>query len=322
LLREVRVPKPPPERRAFVRFVARTLPGSRPAPAPAFIEPCLLTQQPKLPAGERWQYEIKLDGYRTQIHVRAGKARAFTRNGLDYTDDFAPVCDAAAVLPANSLVLDGEVVAPDKDGRPNFHALRLKTARDRLLFYAFDLLYIDGFDLRACALADRRGILAQVIAARPGGRILMSETIDEPGDVVLRHVAKLGLEGVVAKRIDSPYRSGRVASWIKVKVKQTMTLPIIGYVPAKGRSIAALRLGRREGGKLIYAGKVGTGFSARTAESVRDRLEPLHRKTAALASPLKKKDTIWVEPKLRANIELTELTDDGMVRHASFKGLG
>src|SRR6185295_2819200 len=128
-------------------------------------------------------------------------------------------------------------------------------------------------------------------------------------------------EGIVAKRVDRPYRSGRGETWIKVKAKRAMTLPIIGYVPAAGGSIAALRLGRREGRKLVYAGKVGTGFSARSAQSVRERLLPLHRPTAPLGKPLTKKGTIWVEPKLSAAIELTELTDDGLVRHASFKGL-
>jgi bifunctional non-homologous end joining protein LigD len=131
----------------------------------------------------------------------------------------------------------------------------------------------------------------------------------------------MGLEGIVAKRADAPYRSGRVETWIKVKCLKAMRLAVIGYVPAKGNSIAALRLARREGDRLVYAGKVGTGFSVRTAQSVRERLEPLMRKTPPVSHPLKRPDTTWVEPIVDADIACTDLTDDGMVRHASFKGL-
>lgn len=315
------MPRPRPS--ATLRLFVSALDGVAKAPAPGFIEPCLLTQQPKLPASDRWAYEIKLDGYRAQLHLNRSAVKIFTRNGLDWTDKFTSIADAARHIAAESAVLDGEIVVPGEGGVPNFLAVKpaMSNDQDRLYFYAFDLLYLDGLDLRKAALADRRQALARLIADAPGGRILLSETMHEDGPTLLRHAAALGLEGIVAKRIDAPYRSGRVTTWIKVKVKKSMALPIIGYVPAKGGSIAALRLGRREGKTLIYAGKVGTGFSAKSAQTVRERLLPLHRPTPALTTPLKKKDTIWVEPTLTARIELTELTEDGMVRHASFKGL-
>ena len=303
----------------------RTLPGAKRAPFPSFIEPMHPSQHSKPPVGARWQYEIKLDGWRGQLHLRRGAANLFSRNGNDLTASCTTIATAAADIPASDAVLDGEIVVPGRNGIPNF--LELKSAmtrsQSRLLYYAFDVLHLDGFDLRPVPLADRRRLLAQLLAGSPGGRILMSETIDiqEPPDLLYRHACELGMEGIVAKRIDAPYRSGRVQSWIKVKCVRRLALPIIGYVPQKGNSIAAIRLGRPEGGALVYAGKAGTGFTVKSAQSVRERLLPLHRKSPPLAKPLKRPDTIWVEPKVIADIAFTELTEDGMLRHASFKGL-
>jgi len=303
----------------------RTLPGAQRAPFPSFIEPMHPSQHSKPPVGARWQYEIKLDGWRGQLHLRRGAANLFSRNGNDLTASCTTIATAAADIPASDAVLDGEIVVPGRNGIPNF--LELKSAmtrsQSRLLYYAFDVLHLDGFDLRPVPLADRRRLLAQLLAGSPGGRILMSETIDiqEPPDLLYRHACELGMEGIVAKRVDAPYRSGRVQTWVKVKCVRRLALPIIGYVPQKGNSIAAIRLGRPEGGALVYAGKAGTGFTVKSAQSVRERLLPLHRKSPPLAKPLKRPDTIWVEPKVIADIAFTELTEDGMLRHASFKGL-
>jgi bifunctional non-homologous end joining protein LigD len=303
----------------------RTLPGAQRAPFPSFIEPMHPSQHSKPPVGARWQYEIKLDGWRGQLHLQRGAAKLFSRNGNDLTASCTTIATAAADIPASDAVLDGEIVVPGRNGIPNF--LELKSAmtrsQSRLLYYAFDVLHLDGFDLRPVPLADRRRLLAQLLAGSPGGRILMSETIDiqEPPDLLYRHACELGMEGIVAKRVDAPYRSGRVQTWVKVKCVRRLALPIIGYVPQKGNSIAAIRLGRPEGGALVYAGKAGTGFTVKSAQSVRERLLPLHRKSPPLAKPLKRPDTIWVEPKVIADIAFTELTEDGMLRHASFKGL-
>jgi bifunctional non-homologous end joining protein LigD len=304
-------------------MVLRTLTGVKTAPYPGLVELCHPTLRPKLPTGGAWQYEIKLDGYRVQLHRHDGAARAFTRNGLDWSEQFAPLCAAAAEIPARSIILDGEVVVPGKDGIPDFGAVRgaISKAQHRLIFYAFDLLYLDGYDLRGAALADRRRVLAEIIAGEPAGRILLSDTIDEPGADLMHHACQLGLEGIVAKRADAPYRAGRVESWIKVRCVKSLYFPVIGYVPAKPNSIAAIRLARREAGGLAYAGKAGTGFTAKSAQEVRARLEPLMRRTPPTAKPLRKKDTVWVEPKLSARIEFRGVTEDGMLRHPSFKGL-
>ena len=314
-----------PPRKAFRTLMMRTLPGAKRAPFPSFIEPMHPSQHSKPPVGARWQYEIKLDGWRGQLHLRRGAAKLFSRNGNDLTGNCATIATAAADIPASDAVLDGEIVVPGRNGIPNFLELRSAMTRgqSRLLYYAFDLLYLDGFDVRAAPLADRRSLLAQLLAGSPGGPIVLSETIDikEPPDLLYRHACELGMEGIVAKRIDAPYRSGRVESWIKVKCVRRLALPIIGYVPQKGNSIAAIRLGRPEGGALVYAGKAGTGFTVKSAQSVRARLLPLHRKSPPLAKPLRRPDTIWVEPKVIADIAFTELTEDGMLRHASFKGL-
>jgi bifunctional non-homologous end joining protein LigD len=309
--------------KAFHKLLVSTIPGVKAAPYPGFIEPNLATTRSKVPTGAGWLYEIKLDGYRTQLHWRNKRATMFTRSALDWTKEFAPIAEAAAELAADQVILDGEVVVQNEDGVPDFHALRraIFSAPERLVFFAFDLLYLDGYDLRGAALSERRRVLEQLLKKPPGGRIHLSEASDGPGDELFDEARAMKLEGIVAKRASSPYRSARTDSWIKVKCLQTLTLPVIGFIPAGGGAIAALRLGRQEGNELVYAGKVGTGFSQKTAQTVRQRLEPLMRRTPPLAKPLRKKDTIWVEPKLSAKVEILELTDDGYVRQASFKGL-
>jgi bifunctional non-homologous end joining protein LigD len=179
-----------------------------------------------------------------------------------------------------------------------------------------------GLDLRGAALVDRRRLLADVVADQPSDRILRSESIDAPAGVdLMRHACEIGLEGIVAKRADAPYRAGRQETWIKVRCLKSLNFPVIGYVPAKSNSIAAIHLARREAGGLVYAGKAGTGFTMKSAQDVRARLEPLMRRTPPTAKPLRKRDTVWVEPKLSARIEFRGVTEDGMLRHPSFKGL-
>jgi bifunctional non-homologous end joining protein LigD len=305
-----------------VRFIARTVKGVK-TRFPGFLPFCHPSLKARVPTGPGWFYEIKFDGYRCQLHLNAGSAKAYSRNGNDFTRDFAPICAAAERLDARTAIIDGEVIVPDADGRPDFGALRAAIGHDpdRLLFYAFDLLYFDGVDIRNAPLIDRRSVLAHLVATIPGGRVLMSETIDEPGETLMHHACAINLEGIVAKRADAPYRSGRVDTWQKIKCVRSLRFPIIGYVPAKGTSIAALRLGRHEGKQLVYAGKAGTGFTAKIAIEVRKRLKPLMRKTPPTAKPLRKKDTIWVEPTVEADIEFRDIGHDGMLRHASFKGL-
>ena len=278
--------------------------GAKPAPYPGFIPFCHPSLKAKVPIGAGWLYEIKFDGYRCQLHLNAGRAKAYSRNGNDFTRHFAPICVAAERIEARSLIIDGEVIVADANGRPDFRALRLamESDPDRLLFYAFDLLYVDGFDIRGAALIDRRSVLAHLVAQLRGGRILLSETIDEPCETLMKRACALDLEGIVAKRADAPYRSGRVEIWQKIKCVKSLQFPIIGYVPARGTSVAALRLGRREGNEIIYIGKAGTGFTIKSANALRKRLEPLKRKTPPTAKPLRKKDTVWVNRRSRRKL--------------------
>ena len=301
----------------------RELPGAVQAPFPRFVPPCNPTLRAQVPIGPGWLYEIKFDGYRAQIHWCEGRAIAYSRSGLDYSAQFASICEASTALPAGAAVMDGEVVVLGANGVPDFGALRsaITNDPDRLLFYAFDLLHLDGFDLRGVALELRRRALQDLLASLRRDRILMSETIDAPGLVVYRRACDLGLEGIVAKRADASYRSGPSSTWFKIKCVKSLRFPVVGFVPAGSKSIAALRLGRREGGKLVYIGKAGTGFTAQSARDVRSRLEPLVRARPALSQPIRKRNTRWVEPRIEAEIEFRGITDDGMLRHASFKGL-
>ena len=313
MAKRTRLPKP---------IDVRAIEGVREARFPGFVPLCHPTLRSKLPEGDEWLYEAKLDGYRAQLHRHDGAAIAYTRNGLDWSAEFAPICLALTKVSARSLVLDGEVVVPGIEGVPDFGAVcgAISSAPQRLAYYAFDLLYLDGFDLRGARLDVRRRVLAQLIAGKPGGRILMSESIASTGAELLRTACTMGLEGVVAKRASAPYRGERSENWIKVRCVKKEWLTVIGYVPARGNSIAALRLGRREGKGFVYVRKAGTGFTERSAQTVRERLEPLMRRTPPVPG-LRKKDTVWVEPKLTARIEFRGITEDGMVRHPSFKGL-
>ena len=310
--------------RSSSRFLARVLPGAKPAPFPDFIEPCLASLREKVPAGARYVHELKLDGYRMQAHLRDGRVTLYTRSGLDWTARFPTIAADVARLPAGKLILDGEVISADAKGRPSFSALQddLKRRRhDRMAYYAFDLLHLDGFDPRAAPLAERKRVLASFLAeaAATAPRVIYSEHFEDGGDLYAR-ACNMELEGVVSKRADAPYRSGRTEDWIKVKCWKRGRYVVVGFVPGAG-GISALRLGRRERRELLYAGKVGTGFDRKSAAEVRRQLEPLAVKRSPLTTPIKKPGTIWVEPKFEAEVAYGHITHDGLVRHPSFKRL-
>lgn len=315
--------KAPPAGHAMVCFMSHTIEGATAADFPGFIEPMRPTLQAKLPTGSPWLYEVKLNGWRGQVHLNNGRATVFGRKGANHTEMLSLIAAAAVEIPARNLIIDGELVAPSDRGVPDFRALGSAAAKGQhgILFSASDLLHLDDFDLRGAVLSDRRRVLAQLIACKPGSPIELSETINGPPALLMRHAAELGLQGIVAKRADAQYRSGKGKEWIKVKCVQRLALTVIGFVPAKDGSIAVLRLGRRDSRELVYVGKVGTGFSVRTAQTIRQRLEPLTRKTPPVAKPLKKPGTVWVEPRLIVNVDVLGFSDDGLVCHASFRGL-
>jgi bifunctional non-homologous end joining protein LigD len=309
--------------RSSSRFLARVLPDAKRASFPGFIEPCLASLRTSVPSGPGYVHEVKLDGYRIQAHLDNGRVTLYTRTGLDWTKRFPTIAADIARLPAGKLVIDGEVVSSDSDGRPNFGALQDDLTRrryDRMVFYVFDLLHLDGFDTRAAPLVERKRMLQGFLAEAIVPGVIYSEHFADGVDLYAR-TRRMGLEGIVSKRANAPYRSGRTEAWIKVKCWNRDRFVVIGFVPDGAGGVAKLRLARREGRKLTYAGRVGTGWNHKTARAIRRELEPLARSTPPLTTPIKKKDTTWVEPRYDAEVMYADITDDGMVRQPSFKGL-
>ena len=291
--------------------------------------PQLATLATEAPTGDGWISEIKFDGYRMLCRRDGDTIRLFTRNGLDWTDRVPSLAAAVAALPASSLLLDGELVALDGDGRTSFGALQdaLSTGRTKaLVYYAFDLLHRDGHDLRARPLSDRKQELASLLDDTTG-LIRISEHLASAAAQVRSEACKVGLEGIVCKRLDAPYRAGRSRDWLKLKCENREEAVIIGSTPPKGSRahLGSLLLGRHDpDGRLRFAGGVGTGFSAQTLRMLDEKLRALATKTAPKglqnreAAP---RDAIWVKPELVAELRFAGVTDDGMFRHASFLGL-
>jgi bifunctional non-homologous end joining protein LigD len=300
--------------------------GARKAGYPAFIEPSDPTLREHAPKGDNWFFEIKADGYRAQLHCHGGKVTVFSRTGLDWTAQFSTIAAAASFLRKRDVVIDGEAVVYGNTGIPDFQQLRRELGprkSPRVLFHAFDLLYLDGYDLRETPYLERKRRLEALLKSAPKN-IVYVEYLEAEGASVFAQACKLGLEGVVAKRGDAPYRSGRVESWIKLKCNKSETFPIVAFVEklgAKPRRIASLYVGKRENGKLLYAGKVRSGYTERAAREVRERLDPYIRKTSPLDIPVKKPKATWVEPVVDAEVEFSAFTDDGLLRAAVFKGL-
>jgi bifunctional non-homologous end joining protein LigD len=236
---------------AFIVPLPRRRPSRRPAPrSPASSNGCLATLRTRMPAGSRYVHELELDGYRLQARLQDGRVTLYTRSGVDWTARFPAIAAEVARLPAGKLVIDGEVISADAEGRPSFSALQddLKRRRhDRMLYYAFDLLYLDGFDPRAAPLLDRKRVLQSFLAeaAHASPDVIYSEHFKDGADFYAQ-ACDMQLEGVVSKRVDAPYRSERTEDWIKVKCWRTGRFLVVGFVPGAG-GMSALRLGRREG---------------------------------------------------------------------------
>lgn len=300
--------------------------GARKAAIPDYIEPCDPTLRERPPRGTDWVYEIKADGYRAQLHLDDGDIKVYSRTGLDWTGQFSSIAAAARKLKAKSAIIDGEAVVYGGGGLPDFQQLRRELGpkrSERVRYHAFDLLYLDGYDLRDVAYEDRRRLLQDLLKGAPETFIYV-EALEANGKVMFEKGCKLGLEGIIAKRLGRPYRSGRQESWIKLKCKKSETFPIVAFVEKLGanpRKIASLYVGRRENGKLLYAGKVRTGYTETTARELREKLDPLIRRTSPLDVRVNKPKATWVEPSVLAEVEYGALTDDGLLREAVFKGL-
>ena len=300
--------------------------GAHKTAIPGYIEPCDPTLREDPPRGEAWVYEIKADGYRAQLHLQDGDATVYSRTGLDWTVQFSSIAAAAHKLNAKTAIIDGEAVVYGSGGLPDFQQLRRELGRKRsgrVRYHAFDLLYLDGYDLRSVAYGDRKRLLQQLLKDAPETFVYV-EAIEADGDEIFAKACELGLEGLVAKRLGRPYRSGRQESWIKLKCKQSDTFPIVAFVEKLGahpRKVASLYVGRHEDGKLVYAGKVRTGYTETTARELRERLDPLIRRTSPLDIHIKKPKATWVEPTVEAEVEYGALTDDSLLREAVFKGV-
>jgi bifunctional non-homologous end joining protein LigD len=288
------------------------------APLPGFIEPALATSIEKVPAGERWIHEIKFDGYRAQVHLANEAVKIFTRRGNDWTKRFKKVAHDAWRIKAASAVIDGEIVVPAADGTTDFSVLQneLKGKSKSIVLVAFDLLYLNGRDLRKLPLTQRKIELRKIIA---GTEVQFSESFEIEGAEMFAHACKLGLEGVVSKVRDSIYASGRGNNWVKKTCAQRETLTIAGFALDEGKW-DGIYLARRKGRDLVYAGKVDHGFDKASAADLQRRLKPLIRKTQPYAKRIAHKG-VWVEPKLLAEIEYRAKSAEGKVRHPFFKGL-
>lgn len=290
---------------------------------PKFRPPMLATLADELP-GEGWLHEPKLDGYRAQIAIGRGGAVIFSRSGQDWTDRFHGLAVAAEAITARSALIDGEVLA---EADETFSGLQQALAEGRaLVFYAFDLLALDGADLAPRPLTDRRAALEALIAPLPPrGALRLAPQIAGHGAALLGAICGAGGEGVVAKRPDAPWRSGRGRAWLKLKCVRRSEFVVSGYVRSdkKGRPFASLILGTYDDGALVHRGRVGTGFDA----SAFSRLAPVvarTRRTSPFAAPLSaeaRRSAVWLEPEAVAEVRYAELTSEGILRHASFQGL-
>jgi bifunctional non-homologous end joining protein LigD len=301
---------------------------------PTFVSPMAARVVQALPEGPQWLYEVKFDGYRALILKDGERVRIRSRNDKDLTATYASVATAAKRLNADSVVLDGEIVALDTDGHPSFQALQHRSAHPAhtIVFYAFDVLHLDGHDLIGRPLDERRTPLAGIVK---GSGILLSQELPGSAAQVVAAVERLGLEGVIAKRRGSRYESGqRSGAWVKLKLDKQQELVIGGYRPGN-HGVDALVVGYYENRQLRFAGKVRAGFTPHLRREVHGELEPLHiSKCPFVDLPSGKSvhwgggvteeemsEMQWVKPTLVAQVRFVEWTADGHLRHSAFLGL-
>src|SRR5690348_1054089 len=302
--------------------------GARKTAMPEFVPPQLATLVKEAPCGAEWLHELKFDGYRLLCHLHRGHVRLWTRNRKDWTDKFPNVVKALQGLRVQSAIIDAEVVAMDASGRSSFQMLQQaihKTAGKGLVLEAFDLIYIEGFNITRASLVERKAVLAEVIGTVRNDRVRYSDHVQGNGPKFFKQACDFGIEGIVSKLADSPYESTRTSSWQKVKCLRRQEFVIAGYTLSdKGLPFSSLVLGVYEKGKLIYAGRVGTGFSNKLRADLKKTLDRISRPAKPFAEIPRDPDlrrAVWTEPKLVGEVEFTEWTNDNVIRHPSFQGL-
>jgi bifunctional non-homologous end joining protein LigD len=304
--------------------------GAKAASLPKFVEPELATLVQRPPDGDGWLHEIKIDGYRVFCRRDGDKVTLLTRTGQDWTHKFAAVAEAVRGLPARQFAIDGEIAVLNDHGQSSFGDLQdaLSDGRDeKLSLVAFDLLYLDGKDLRAAPLLERKKLLRKLLPAGAETAVLRySDHAEGSGEALFAEANKRHLEGIVSKRVAAPYRSGRVGDWLKAKCVARQEFVIGGFTEgqnARKGAIGALLIGYYQDGELRYAGHVGTGFTAKLARELRERLKRIESKKSPFASvPAEaKRGAIWVRPDLVGEVEYSNWTSDGVLRHPSFQGL-
>ena len=296
---------------------------------PEFVSPQLATLEDKPPAGDEWLHELKFDGYRMLCHLNHGGVRFWSRNKKDWTHKFPHLGKAIKEFPASTAILDGEVVAVDSKGRASFQKLQqaMKTGDAGFIFHVFDLIYLDGANLTRTPLRLRKSLLESLFESVPAKSPLRySDHVEGDGAKFFKQACNYGIEGIVSKLADSAYESTRTRTWVKVKCIKRQEFVIAGFTLSDKDfpGFGALILGVYDKGKLIYAGRAGTGFTIKQRLELRKKLDQIVRPTSPFAEKPKDprlKRAVWVTPKLVGEVAFTEWTDDGSVRHPSFQGL-
>jgi bifunctional non-homologous end joining protein LigD len=299
---------------------------------PDRVEPALAQLKAKPPQGSEWHWEVKWDGYRLAVHIDPTGVRILTRGGHDWTHRFPRIAEAARALGPATMIIDGEAVVLDAERRSDFGLLQKSLgasgrragnrASDAIL-YAFDLIYLDGHDLRGVEYRSRRHLLEDTVKDQDGA-IRLSETLDADPVTLLEHACRLGLEGIVGKHCDQPYRSGRTGDWVKVKCAESEAFYILGYEQSRvsPAGFGSLVLGAYRDGEIVDVGNVGTGFSQAEATTLRKMLDKLRWKPKRPpVAYTGEADVVWVHPTLIAEIEFRAWTADGKLRHPAYKGL-